>query len=140
MPIDFVPIPEPQTPEYPEQIKMIMPGEPASGGYGSPENAQAEGLAKRTQWLKANMAPLSAIAEAAGGVKSLIAYDPDTNTFFGVPLSDILFDVGFTSIAVGEAEIASAEGFSGIKVGDVVIPTPGGISSIKVGNVTVSAI
>ncbi|MDR3353937.1 MAG: hypothetical protein LBO21_02720 [Synergistaceae bacterium] len=48
---DFTPIPEPEIPVYPEHVKMIMPGEPASGGYGSPENTQAEQLVQRTAWL-----------------------------------------------------------------------------------------
>ena len=54
--INFVPIPEPAIPTWPEYIKMIMPGEPASGGPGSPENTQADQLAERTQWLKREFA------------------------------------------------------------------------------------
>jgi len=55
---DFVAIPEPETPEYPEQVKMIMPGEFAAGGAGSPENVQAHALAMRTQWLKSRLEAL----------------------------------------------------------------------------------
>jgi hypothetical protein len=49
---DFVAIPEPAEPVYPEAVKLIMPGEFAAGGIGSPENTQAEALVRRTQWLK----------------------------------------------------------------------------------------
>lgn len=57
---DFTPIPEPGSPVYPEQVKMIMPGEFAAGGPGSPENTQAEALVQRTQWLRQKAAELEA--------------------------------------------------------------------------------
>jgi len=56
---NFATIPEPSTPIYPEAIRMIMPGDPASGGPGSPENMQAEGLVFRTQWLKERVRELA---------------------------------------------------------------------------------
>lgn len=69
---DFTPIPEPGTPVYPEQVKMIMPGEFAAGGPGSPENTQAEALVRRTQWLKQKAAELEAAIPGSGEWQAIL--------------------------------------------------------------------
>ncbi|MDI9371347.1 MAG: hypothetical protein QM446_10575, partial [Synergistota bacterium] len=69
---DFTPIPEPGTPVYPEQVKMIMPGEFAAGGPGSPENTQAEALVYRTQWLKQKAAELEAAIPGSGEWQAIL--------------------------------------------------------------------
>jgi hypothetical protein len=50
-----------------------MPGEPASGGYGSPENVQAEQLAQRTQWLRQKAAELESAIPGTGEFQELLA-------------------------------------------------------------------
>ncbi len=69
---DFTPIPEPGTPVYPEQVKMIMTGEFAAGGPGSPENVQAEALVRRTQWLKQKTAELEAAIPGSGEWQAIL--------------------------------------------------------------------
>ena len=115
--IEFVAIKEPEEVSWPEQIKLIMPGEPASGGEGSPENTQAAQLAARTQWLKkqtegfvglfVNMQSDSELAKALTQITQnmlfdllkpitsdeapvLIGYNPVTKSLFGYPMGQLV--------------------------------------------------
>jgi hypothetical protein len=55
MEYEFISIPEPENPEYPLEIRLLLNGMKADGGLAGIMNEQAIALAKRTAWLKARI-------------------------------------------------------------------------------------